>query len=86
MSTPEELLQRAIQCKVEAQELKRKYGATHYLTQSDGVSMAMAYKQIEYEFNDGTSRGWWHYLSYADIWLGSGVPDKTLEESLVSIE
>jgi len=86
MSTEQELLQRAMQCKVEAQELKRQFGATHYLTQRDGVSMSMPYKQIEVKFNDGTSRLWWHYLSYANIWLGSGVPDSVLEASLVAIE
>ncbi len=86
MSTPEELLQRAMQCKVEAQALKRSFGATHYLPQADGVSMAMAYKQESVRYNDGTSSKRWVYLSYANIWMGSGVPVAELEASLVPIE
>ena len=69
------MLKRAVAHK-QSKELFVQYGATHYMTQRDGVSIQMAYRQIEVPFNDGSSRLWWHYLSYANIWMGSALTDE----------
>lgn len=81
-----ELKARQAQAVIEGAQAYREFGATHYLPQGDGVSIAMLYKQKTERFNDGTERIWWHYLSYANIWLGTGVPTAELEAQLIAIQ
>ena len=55
------------------QEASNKFGATHYTTMKDGKTPQMYYKYVTIYFNDGTYADWLHYLSFCNIWMGSGL-------------
>ena len=57
------------------------YGATHYSTMRDGITPQMYYKKLPIQYNDNTSKHVWHYLSYANIWIGSNIKVDSFEES-----
>jgi len=54
------------------------YGATHYSVMKDGVTPQMFYKQITIHFNNRTTQSWWHYLSFANRWMGSSATPEFL--------
>ena len=56
------------------QEASTQFGATHYIVMADGKTPQMYYRQEDIHFNDGTSKRVWAYLSFANIWMGSGYP------------
>lgn len=58
------------------QAAQAMYGATHYTAMRDGVTPQMYYKTSEIPFSDGTSHTCWVYLSYANIWMGSGITEE----------
>ena len=66
------------------QAAQAMYGATHYTAMRDGVTPQMYYKQENIHFNDKTSKLCWVYLSYANIWMGSGIT-KEQEHLLIPI-
>ena len=58
------------------QEANSIYGATHYQTMKDKVTPQMYYKfdwfcPIQKEFKI------WYYLSFANLWMGSGYSRET---------
>lgn len=57
------------------------YGATHYSTKKDGITPQLYYKKIPIHLNNGTTVNVWHYLSYANIWMGSGIKVGSVDES-----
>lgn len=57
------------------EEAKTQYGATHYSTMKDGVTPQMVYRKMPIGFADGTCKAVWHYLSYCNLWMGSGITD-----------
>lgn len=62
------------------QEANKKYGATHYQVMLDGKTPQMYYKQMHIGYADKTSKIVWHYLSYANIWMGSCLPEDLIAE------
>lgn len=56
-------------------QLKERYGATHI---HEGTGMV--YKQCTEPLNDGTTRTYWAYLSYCNIWMGSGIKQHELHK------
>lgn len=69
------------------QEVKTKYGATHYTTMRDGVTPQMYYKLKTTPLNDGTSFTCWVYLSHCDLWQGSAIKiDSEESRKLTPIE
>lgn len=73
-------------------EAKKDFGATHYLTTSNGVTPTMYYKKVLTNFSDGTFFTGWAYLSFANLWQNSDVNTrsknkiKEFEGRLVKIE
>ena len=61
----------------------KNFGATHYLTMSNTKTPQMYYKHIPTKYSDSTSSVNWHYLSFANIWMGSSL---TSSETLVLIQ
>ena len=61
-------------------EAKKDFGATHYLTTSDGVTPTMYYKKVTTNFSDGTSFTGWGYLSFANLWQNSDINTRSKNE------
>ena len=64
-------------------EAKKSYGASHYMPMKDGVTPQMYYRKKAIGFADGDSKIVWHYLSYANLWMGSELKD---DSKLIAIE
>ena len=55
------------------QEALKLYGATMYSTMKNGITPQLFYRWNEIKFNNGTFKYVLEYLSYANIWMGSGL-------------
>lgn len=57
------------------------YGATHFYPRVDGITPQMYYKKMPIGYADEKCIDVWHYLSYANIWMGSDIKNGSFEES-----
>lgn len=57
------------------------YGATH-INPTTGI----LYKHAHINCADNTSKKVWHYLSFCNIWMGSGITEEQASKLLVELD
>lgn len=58
--------------------------AQFYTTMKDGITPQMFYKYETIYFNDGTNKNVLCYLSFANIWMGSGLTKEYTRKELMT--